>query len=78
MKAALLTVGVILVLLGIGIFAYPTINYDTRDKIAEVGSVQLTAETEKTFSFPPYAGGISIAAGIILVLVGSRGRFNKK
>jgi len=41
-------------------------------KIAQIGNVELTAKTEKTVELSPILAGVSLATGIILVLIGMR------
>ncbi|HXH54967.1 MAG TPA: DUF3185 domain-containing protein [Gammaproteobacteria bacterium] len=67
--------GIILIVLGILSFAYQGFSYTTQKKVAEIGDLKITADTEKTISFPPVLGGLSIAAGIALVVIT---RINKK
>ena len=66
------TIGIILIILGIVIFAYQGITYKSREKIVDVGSVQVTAEKTRTISLPPIVGGIAHVGGIALLLVGSK------
>jgi hypothetical protein len=74
MKTILTIVGVVLILFGIASFAYQGITYTSQEKVAQIGNIQVTADTQKTISLPPIIGGISLAAGIILVVVGRFGK----
>ena len=38
----------------------------------EVGPVAVTAERRKTLPLPPVLGGLALAGGIVLVVVGTR------
>lgn len=70
MKAVISIVGVILILVGVVTLAYRGYTYTTEEKVAQIGSLQITAEKDKTVYFPPILGGVSIVAGIVLVVVG--------
>lgn len=72
MRAAINVIGIFLIIMGIAVFAYQGISYTQKEKIAQIGSLQVTADTEKTVYFPPILGGISIVAGIALVFIGNR------
>lgn len=77
MKSIITTLGIALIVIGIGIFAYQKISYTKEEKvaqvnIAQVGNFSLTTEQQKTVNFPPMLGGASIAAGIALFVVGRR------
>ncbi len=71
MKAAIVT-GIALILLGIVALAYNGITYTTREKIAGVGPIEATEKKEKTIPLPPILGVVSLAGGIVLVIVGTR------
>jgi hypothetical protein len=66
-------VGIILIVLGILALAYQGFTYTTREKVAQIGDVKITADKEKSVYFPPILGGASLVAGIVLVLIGRRG-----
>ena len=63
-------VGIALILLGLVALAYKGFTYTSREKVVELGPLQATAETQKTIPLPPVLGGLSLATGIILVIVG--------
>jgi hypothetical protein len=72
MKSILSIIGVILVVLGIIILAYQGITYTKRETVAQLGNLQVTADTQKTVYFPPIAGGVALVAGIVLVIIAQR------
>lgn len=72
MKSITSIVGILLIILGIATLAYQGITYTQREKILQVGDVQVTADTQKTIYFPPILGGLSFVAGIILVVMGRK------
>jgi uncharacterized membrane protein len=65
-------VGIALIVLGIVAFAYQGITYTSREKIIDIGPIQATADTQKTIPLPPILGGLVLASGIVLVLVGAK------
>jgi uncharacterized membrane protein HdeD (DUF308 family) len=66
--------GLILILAGICALAWPAITYTKTEKVADLGPIQVTKEDEKRVPIPAVAGGAAVAAGIALVVVGSRRR----
>jgi uncharacterized membrane protein len=74
MKPVINIVGILLILFGIVIFAYQGFTYTQQEKIAQIGSLQVTADTEKTIYFPPLLGGLALAVGIVLVVVGRKSK----
>lgn len=65
-------IGIILIALGIAAFAYEGITYTTRDKVVDLGPLQVTAEKTKTIPLSPIMGGIALVGGVVLLIVGSR------
>jgi hypothetical protein len=65
-------VGIALIVLGIVAFTYQGITYTTREKVIDVGPLRATVEKEKTIPLPPILGGLSLAAGVVLLIVGAR------
>lgn len=67
-------VGIILIIVGIIGLGYQGISYTKQEKIAQIGSVKITAEKEHTIFFPPMLAGASLLAGIVLVIVARNSR----
>ena len=65
-------VGIALILLGIVAFTYQGITYTSREKIIDIGPIQATADTQKTIPLSPLLGGLVLAGGIVLVIVGAK------
>ena len=65
-------IGVVLIILGIVALAYQGITYTTREKVIDLGPLKASVEKEKTIPLPPLLGGLTVAAGVFLVWVGSR------
>ncbi len=61
-----------LILIGIGImaFAYQGFTYTSREKVVDLGPIQMTADTTKTVPLPPIFGAIALIAGIGLLVKG--------
>jgi hypothetical protein len=65
-------IAIILIALGIAAFAYQGITYTTREKVVDIGPIQMTADKTKTIPLPPIMGAIALVGGIVLLVVGSR------
>jgi drug/metabolite transporter (DMT)-like permease len=64
--------GILLVVLGVLVLAYQGINYTRQKKILDVGSVHLTTETHERIPLPPILGGLALAGGVVLLVMGAR------
>jgi drug/metabolite transporter (DMT)-like permease len=69
---AITIVGIVLIVIGVVMLIYQGITYTTREKVLEVGPVEVRKESQKTIPLPPVIGGVALAGGIVLVLVGAR------
>ena len=69
---AITIVGIVLIVIGAVILGYQGITYTTREKVLEVGPVEVRKDTQKTIPLPPILGGVALAGGIILVIMGAR------
>jgi uncharacterized membrane protein YidH (DUF202 family) len=63
-------IGIVLIALGVGVLAYQGITYTSREKIIDFGPIQATLETNKTIPLSPILGGVALAGGIVLVIIG--------
>jgi len=72
MKSVINIVGILLIIFGIVVLGYQGMTYTKKEKIAEIGDIQVTADTQKTIYFPPVVGGLSLVVGVILILVGRK------
>jgi len=64
-------IGFALIIIGILMIAYTGFNFITKEKVVDVGPIEITKEKNHPVQWPPIVGGVVIAAGII-ALVGSK------
>lgn len=60
--------GVVLIVLGIVGLAYGGFTWTTREKVVDLGPVEVTQNKTKSLPLPPIAGGICLVAGVILLV----------
>ena len=65
-------IGIILIVIGIIALAYQGITYTTREKVVDIGPIQMTADKTKTIPLPPIVGGIALVGGIVLLVAGGK------
>ena len=68
----IMIIGLVLIVLGIVALAYQGITYTTREKIIDVGPFQASADTQKTIPLSPLLGGLALAGGIVMVIIGRK------
>lgn len=64
--------GILLIVAGVLMLVFGNISFTTKKKVAEVGPVEINKNETKTVAWPNYAGGIAIAAGVIILVAGTR------
>jgi hypothetical protein len=64
--------GIVLIVVGIIAFAYQGITYTTREKVVDLGPLQVTADKTRTLPLPPIVGGIALVGGIVLLVIGNK------
>ncbi|MGH7299763.1 MAG: DUF3185 domain-containing protein [Candidatus Rokuibacteriota bacterium] len=72
MKSAVLIVAIVLIAIGVVSLAYQGITYTTQEEVLEVGPIKATAEKERTIPLPPILGGLALAGGVVLLVIGVR------
>ena len=65
-------IGIVLIVIGIIGFATGGISFTHRKKVADLGSVQISRETQDTLPLSPIFSTVSLIAGLGLVVVGAR------
>ena len=65
-------IGIILIVIGIIAFAYQGITYTTREKVVDLGPIQVSADKTRTIPLPPIVGAIALVGGIVLLVMGSK------
>src|SRR5439155_6514987 len=67
-------IGVLLILLGLTLFASPRITYHVREKVIHTGSIDVTANRQKTVVVPRVVASLIVGAGAIVLVLASRKR----
>lgn len=70
----LVTIGVVLIILGIVGFIVPRVGFTTEETVVDAGPIEVEAEQRRAVSIPDLAAGAAVAAGTILAVVGAARR----
>ena len=70
----LLMLGAILVVLGVVGLLWQRIVYTEKETVVDVGPVKVTADKEKSIPISPIVGGVILAGGVALVVMGLQKR----
>ena len=66
--------GIVLVVLGALALVYQGFSYTREKNVIDIGPIHATAETREHIPLPPIVGGLALAAGAILLVMGARGK----
>jgi len=67
-------VGILLIVVGALVLAYQGVNYTRQKDVLNVGSLHVTTETDERIPLPPILGGLALAGGVVLLVVGARNK----
>ena len=63
---------IVLIVVGIMAFAYQGFSYTTREKVVDLGPLQVTTERTRTLPLPPIVGMIAAVSGLVLLVAGRK------
>ena len=66
------TIGILLIVLGACMLIWTGFNYTKREKIIDVGSLQVSADKQESVNWPPYLGAILIVGGIVVFAISKK------
>lgn len=65
-------VGTVLIILGIFMLIFRSFSFNQKEKVVDLGTVQIDKNVEKTIGWPVYAGGVAVVAGLVLIVADSK------
>ena len=66
--------GIVLIVVGVLALAYGGITWSHRDKVVDLGPVEVTRQEHERIPLPPVVGAVAVAAGIAALLASGRHR----
>lgn len=61
------TVGIVLIIVGAAMLIWTGFTYTKKEKVVDAGPLQVSVDKKKSVNWPPYAGGILLLGGVIIV-----------
>lgn len=65
-------IGIVVIILGIIMLIWTGFSYTKKEKVIDIGPLEINAEREKQVNWPSYIGGILVIGGIVLLLADKR------
>jgi hypothetical protein len=66
-------IAIVLIIIGVVMLVWTGFTYTKKEKIVDVGPIHISADRQKTVNWPPYAGGILVIGGVILLVASKKG-----
>ncbi|HET9280307.1 MAG TPA: hypothetical protein VFN95_19065 [Flavitalea sp.] len=66
------TFAIVLIVIGILMLIIPGVTFTKKEKVVDVGPVEISKKENKTVSWPFYAGAVVTVAGVALFVVSKR------
>lgn len=66
--------GIVLIIIGIVMMVFRSINFTTEKKVADVGPLEINKEENKTVNWPLYAGAVVTIAGVVVLVSANKSR----
>lgn len=60
-------IAIVLIIVGVIFLSYSGFHYTTQEQVAQIGSLKVIDEKQKTIPFSPIIGSICLAVGIGLI-----------
>ena len=64
--------GFVLIAIGIIMLLWTGFTYTKKENIVDAGPLHISADRQKTVSWPPVVGGVVLIAGIVVLLTGGK------
>jgi hypothetical protein len=66
------TVGIVILIIGLVMTVYAGFSYVTREKVVQIGELEITAEVQHTTNWQPYVGLVVMAIGGTILIFGRK------
>lgn len=66
------TLAIVLIVVGIAMLIVPGISFTKKEKVVDIGPVEINKKENKTVAWPYYAGGIVALAGVIILVTNKK------
>jgi hypothetical protein len=61
-------IGIVLIVLGLLGVAYGGLTYTTKEKVVDLGPIDVSREKKHTLPVPPVVGGLALLGGVVLLV----------
>ena len=66
--------GIILIIAGAAMLIWTGISFTKKEKVVDLGPLSVSVDKKQQLTWPPYLGGVLLAAGIIFIVTDKKRR----
>lgn len=66
------TVGIILVIIGAVMLIWTGFTYTKKEKVVDVGPIEISADKQESVNWPPYIGGVLLVGGLVIIMTAKK------
>jgi len=66
------SLGIVMVVLGLVMMLITGINFVSKEKVADLGKVEITKTENNPVRWSPVVGGVLLVGGIVLIAIGNK------
>ncbi|MDR7130730.1 hypothetical protein J2X69_003087 [Algoriphagus sp. 4150] len=63
---------IVLIVLGMFMLFSTSFSFTTKEKVIDAGPIEIRADKKREINWPTYAGGIVLAAGVIMLVAAQK------
>ena len=61
-----------MIIIGIVMLVWTGFSFTRKEKVVDIGSVEIPADKKEQVNWPPYVGGVILVAGVVLLIIPRR------
>lgn len=65
-------IAIVLITIGVIAIGYQGFTYTTKEKVVDLGPLDVTVTKDRTIPLPPIVGGFALVGGIVLLIMGRK------
>jgi uncharacterized membrane protein HdeD (DUF308 family) len=67
-------IGIVLIIIGIVMMVFRSINFTEKKKVADVGPIEINKQENHSVNWPLYAGIVVTVAGVVVLLASNKNK----
>ena len=67
-------IGIILIIIGIVMMVFRSVNFTQEKKVADVGPIEINKQENHSVNWPLYAGIVVTVAGVVVLLASNKNK----